>query len=128
MMSVLGCILAGCADIRGVSANLAPVTAGSLDPHQADDAQSRVITLASDLHLQPSVGFDRTLRKGTEWSLTGSLPQGEVYRPRNTVFTLEDINVHEAYLVLSGGRIVGYYLPAEHSYVAEQRPVSISLQ
>jgi hypothetical protein len=58
----------------------------------------------------------------------GHIQQGDVYRPRDTVFSVEGTNVHEAYLVLSGEKLVGYYLPAEHSYVTQSRPIDVPTQ
>lgn len=82
--------------------------------------------MVDNVHIKLSTGYDRTLRRGTVWLNVGSVAAGDVYRPRDTVFSLEGTNVHEAYLVLSDGRLVGYFLPAENSFVP-QRAVSTSI-
>ena len=116
--AIVCCTISGCADIRGESAILTPVAGTSLP----------AITVARDVKIDLSTGYRRTLRQGTVWVPAGSLAQGEVYKPRDTVFSLEGTNVHEAYLVLSNGKLVGYYLPAERSFVAESTPIDIPIQ
>lgn len=108
-------LLAACSDIKGEPATMTPV----------NSAAAGQITIASDVDIEMSAGADRTLRQDTVWLAAGSVAQGVVYKPLDTVFTLERTNVHEAYLVLSGGKLVGYYLPAEHSYVAQIKPVDV---
>ncbi len=63
-------------------------------------------------------GYERTLRKDTMWKPVGSVSQGKVYAPVGGVFSVEGAHVHEAYLVVSRGNLVGFYLPVERSYVA----------
>ncbi|MFX8297360.1 hypothetical protein ABTL30_20295, partial [Acinetobacter baumannii] len=46
----------------------------------------------------------------------GTVPQGVVYRPVGTIFTIEGRQVHEAYLVIADQRLVGFYLPGEQAY------------
>lgn len=116
---VVVCLLAACVDIRGV-----PVR---LTPHTGEPRPARV-TIARDVDIKLSTGYSRTLRQGTVWLNVGSVAGGDVYQPRDTVFSVEGTNVHEAYLVLSDGRLVGYYLPAENSFVAQTPAIPISLQ
>jgi hypothetical protein len=59
----------------------------------------------------------RTLRSGSRWTLVGGIAQGLVYRPDGGVLTVEGANVHEAYLVVSGTELVGFYLPVEKAFV-----------
>ena len=60
-----------------------------------------------------STGYERKLAEGSRWRPIGSLPQGEVLRPMDSVFTIEGRQVREAYLVVSDTRLVGFYLPGE---------------
>src|SRR5262245_27722427 len=77
-----------------------------------------MIQLQSGAVASLATGFPRTLNAGSQWRLAGSVTQGQVYRPVNTVFTIEGRHVHEAYLVVSGGKLVGFYLPGEANYAA----------
>lgn len=79
-------------------------------------AEPRTLRVRETVPLTPSTGYTRYVKAGSTWRLAGSLPQGDVYRPVGDVFTVEGANVHEAYLVLAQGRVVGFYLPGESAY------------
>jgi hypothetical protein len=67
------------------------------------------------------------VRSNTRWQYVGSLPEGDVYRPTNTVLTVEGSHIHEAYLVLKGKALVGYYLPVEGALSVVEPPVPIEI-
>lgn len=71
-------------------------------------------------------GYDRVLSKNSKWKLVGAIPQGDVYRSRDQVLSVECSNVHEAYLVLAQGSIVGYYLPVERGFVKIDEAIKLS--
>lgn len=73
-----------------------------------------------------SSGYERKLAVGSRWRLIGTLPQGDVLRPMNGIFTIEGRQVHEAYLVVSGTRLVGFYLPGETHFSPLDSPVSLT--
>jgi hypothetical protein len=55
----------------------------------------------------------------------GSIAQGQVFRSVDSVLTIEGRQVHEAYLVISGGALLGFYLPGESNYAALEAPVPL---
>lgn len=61
-------------------------------------------------------GYERTIQKDSPWKLVGSVPQGKVYASLGSVFSVEGAHVHEAYLVVTKGNLVGFYLPVEKSF------------
>jgi len=61
-------------------------------------------------------GYSRVLKKGTKWDFVGMTPQGDVYKTKDQVLTVEASNIHEAYIVVSSGKLVGFYLPVERSF------------
>ena len=79
-------------------------------------------TSAPDLHfgagwpVRLSTGYTREIPARSHWRAAGSLPQGVVYRPVNTVFAIEGRQVHEAWLVVQAGALQGFYLPAEGNF------------
>lgn len=83
------------------------------------------LTLSSPLELKLSTGYQRTLKQGSRWTRIGSVPQGDVYKPYRDVFTIEGAHMHEAYLVVEKGMLVGFYLPAERSYadLGQRKPI-----
>ena len=76
------------------------------------------VQLAEDAQVPVSSDYVRILPRGSRWQLAGSVPQGSVYRRVDSVFTVEGEKLHEAWLVLAGSRLVGYYLPVERAYSA----------
>lgn len=83
------------------------------------------VTAAPTIHL--STGYTRHLMPGSRWEHVGTLPEGNVYRAVNSVFTIEGRDVHEAYLVLRDNRLLGFYLPGEARYSALQQPLNITI-
>jgi hypothetical protein len=60
--------------------------------------------------------YKRVIARGSVWTRVGRIAEGEVYKPVGGVFTVESAHVHEAYLVIEGDRVVGFYLPVERSF------------
>lgn len=99
--------LTACAAIQHAPAQLRPL-AGSAQPVPRVLAQETRLTL--------DTGYTRTLKAGGRWRAAGTVDQGDVYRPVGDVFTVEGAHIHEAWLVVRAGMLVGFYLPAEHGY------------
>jgi hypothetical protein len=76
------------------------------------------------------MGYRRTIRQDSVWTRVGRVSQGEVYKPTNQVFTVEGTHVHEAYLVLDGDQVVGFYLPVERAFapVPEEKKTTLSIR
>jgi hypothetical protein len=74
------------------------------------------IEITDEVQGESSSGFSNRIRGGTVWKYVGTLEQGLVYRPRDTVLTVEGAHIHEAYLVVKDGQWVGYYLPVEKAF------------
>ncbi|WP_242001245.1 hypothetical protein [Achromobacter spanius] len=69
-----------------------------------------------------------TLRSGSQWRRVGALPQGDVYRAQDGLFTIQTRRQGEAYLVASSGRLLGFYLPGESAYLPLTRPVTLPVE
>lgn len=82
----------------------------------AGHADQRLVM--QDVHATLNSGYTHLIPKGMKCELAGSIPQGKVYRPTNTVFSIEGAHVHEAYLVVNKGNLVGFYLPVERAFSA----------
>lgn len=99
--------LAACAAVQHSPARLQPLVGSG---------QSAAHVLAKKVDIILDTGYTRTLKAGSSWRTVGTVDQGDVYRPVGDVFTLEGANIHEAWLVVRNGTLVGFYLPAEHGY------------
>ena len=118
VLIAVAAIIVGCASEVVRSSAIVSAAAPS-DPQR--------IEIAEEATVRSSSGYSRLLPAGSIWELRGTLPQGRVYKRVNDVFTVEGAHVHEAYLVVSGNRLVGYYLPVEQAY-SPADPVSLKLK
>ncbi|MEX2500440.1 MAG: hypothetical protein WD397_16355 [Wenzhouxiangellaceae bacterium] len=64
------------------------------------------------------------LRAKSSWNRIGEIPQGTVYSTADQVVVVESFNTRQAYIVVNEGRVVGYFLPVENSFV-KVAPVEI---
>lgn len=112
---------------------VAGITACAADLERSDvrfslfpeDAQRMVLRMPEAVTLTPSTGYSETIQAGSTWERKGAIPQGDVYRPLGTVFSVEGANRHEAYLVISADRVVGFFLPGEEAFAPLPRPVPL---
>lgn len=101
--------VASCAhEVVRQPAVLSPTTAAPPSP---------AIEMLKDTEITLDSGYPRQLARGSRWTQVGTLPQGHVYRIVGGAFTVEGANVHEAWLVIAGGELVGFYLPVEKAFV-----------
>src|SRR5665213_1206074 len=69
---------------------------GQSSPLSAEPSEGTYV-LASAVKIRPSGGDSRELRSNSVWVKVGTVAQGVVYKPRDTVLTAEGFDVHEAY-------------------------------
>ena len=107
-------LLASCATVVQQSTQLTPRTGDTFR-----------LTRAAEVRL--STGYSTTLRANTRWELVGTITQGEVYRTKDQVVTLEGAHIHEGYIVVKQGALAGFYLPVERTFspVTPATPLSI---
>lgn len=104
-LSVLA--LTGCApEIVRRPTQLTPVT----------EQPGGTIEILEDASVSVGPGYERVIGRGTVWTRIGRSTEGEVFKPVDRVFTVEGAHIHEAYLVLDGDRVVGFYLPVERAF------------
>lgn len=88
---------------------------------------------AQEIHLRQlasfrlELGHARELPAGSRWRAVGSVAQGTVYRAVNSVFVLRGRHAGEAYPVVNGGRLQGFFLPAEASFSPVRASVALAL-
>jgi len=75
-----------------------------------------------------STGYSTTLRAGTRWDLVGTVAQGEVYRTKDQIVTVEGAHIHEGFIVVSQGTMVGFYLPVERTFAPVTPAVPLSIE
>lgn len=86
------------------------------EPTQLTPATEKSFRLTQAAEVGLATGYSTTLRANTTWQQVGTVPQGEVYRTRDQVVTLEGEHIHEGYIVVNQGALVGFYLPVERTF------------
>ncbi|MBS0340094.1 MAG: hypothetical protein JSS56_06175 [Proteobacteria bacterium] len=85
------------------------------------------LKLLTPARLALPTGYSRDLAANSRWRAVGHIPQGTVYRPVDSVFSIEGRQVHEAYLVIDrNAALQGFYLPGESRYSPLDKPVQLS--
>ena len=72
--------------------------------------------LLDEVNISLGTGYSRKLKKGTKWYYVGTISYGDVFKTHDQILTVEASNIHEAYIVISSSKIVGFYLPVEKSF------------
>ena len=86
------------------------------EPAQLTTAEGKEFRLTRAVTVPLSTGYSTTLQAGSRWQLVGGVAQGQVYRTRDHVVTVEGSDIHEAYIVVRDGSLVGFYLPVKGTF------------
>ena len=70
-------------------------------------------------------GFPTTLKAGSRWSRVGAIDRGAVFFTEDQIVKVEASNIHEARIVVSEGRLVGFYLPVEKTFAPISSPIEL---
>jgi hypothetical protein len=97
----------------------------TLQPGAAPVAPRRV---AQDAVGESSAGYARSLPQGTRMEHAGRIAEGDVWRPIGLTLTVEGASIHEAYVVVSESRWIGFYLPVEKAYSPLRSHVALTLE
>ncbi len=65
-------------------------------------------------------GYERRILANTKWRLIGAIPSGKVYKREGDSFTIEGSHIHEAHIVVSNGRLIGFFLPVEKLFIPQK--------
>ena len=81
--------------------------------------------IEKEINIKLDTGYNRKLKQNTKWNYVGKISYGEVFKTRDQILTVEGSNIYEAYMVISDGKLVGFYLPAEKSYTPLRESVEL---
>jgi hypothetical protein len=74
------------------------------------------LILEKEEKIDLGTGYSRVIKDGTKWDYVGTIENGDVYNTKDQVLTVEASNIHEAYIVISSGKLIGFYLPVEKTF------------
>ena len=90
--------------------------------------EGKRMQLSETVRVGLSTGYSSVLKAHTEWHLVGKIDQGEIYKTRDQVLTVEGSHIHEAYIVVEDGCLVGFYLPVEQTFSPVDEKVSLPVK
>ena len=104
-----------------------PMQASTLTPEQSPAKY----VLDQTANGGPPWGKNVQLKAGSSWNLIGTLPQGTVLCPLDTVVVARmgsDANAHEACLVVRDDKWGGFWLRYESAFSPLEQPTPIQLR
>jgi hypothetical protein len=115
----LASLAAGCANIIAVDVVRSPMTPveTNRNPEMVLE-QAQVVTL--------DTGYERTLAKGSRWKIVGTIVEGTVYQPVGADFTIQGRDPVSAFLVISNGQLIGFFVPIEEGFSPLNKKISIA--
>jgi hypothetical protein len=84
--------------------------------------------LDSEVTVHLDTGYSRVLKKGSRWTCVGAIPEGDVYKTKDQILTIEGSNIHEAFIVVKSKNLIGFYLPVERTFSPLSNPQALSTQ
>ena len=125
MKKQMGTFLAMALGVAGCASEIARYPA---ELTRARPPQDKIFVASQTVPVHPDSGYERSIKLGTEFVDAGGIAQGSILKPTNAVFTVEGAHMHEAYLVVNDGRLVGFYLPVEKSFSPLTESVTMPLE
>ena len=83
--------------------------------------------LGKETQVTLDTGYSRKLKDGVRWDYVGVIPPGEVFRTNDQILTVEGSNIFEAYIVVSSGKLVGFYLPVQKAFSPISDPIELEM-
>lgn len=124
-MSIRSAVVAVCVAVSACAAMV------DMEPAQlvarAASSSATEIRLERSATVTASSGYPREIPAGSKWKAVGRVSKGDVYKRVDGVFNIEGRHFHEAYLVIEGARLQGFYLPAEEKFSPALSPVQLTL-
>jgi hypothetical protein len=90
--------------------------------------QERLLVVRQPVTVVLSTGYTRQIKPGSRWQHVGTTTQGEVLRPVGDTFMVYGRHMHEAYLVVSAGYLVGFYLPVEGAFSPLSKAIELKTE
>jgi hypothetical protein len=99
------------------------------NPCQIEKGTSNLksFSLGKEIQITLDTGYNRTLKNGVIWNYVGLIPPGEVFKTNDQILTVEGSNIFEAYIVVSSGKLIGFYLPVEKAFSSISVPIELEI-
>jgi len=90
-----------------------------------DAAMEQKIVFQKVTDIELASGYARFIPKGSTWKRIGKIIEGDIYRPIDTVFTIEGKHDHEAYIVIDKAELQGFYLPVQQTFSPVHKKITL---
>jgi hypothetical protein len=84
--------------------------------------------LEKEVNVSLGTGYNRKLKQGTMWRYVGTILYGDVFKTNDQILTVEGSNIYEAYIVVLSGKLVGFFLPVDHSFSPLSEPKELYIR
>ena len=125
-VALLAMALSGCAtDVSQVDQKPAAISPAG---------RGHAFQLLKAVKVHMNTGYTSILQASTSWHQMGSMNSGEVYSTQDQVVTVRAVPTfkggrsYEAYIVVTGGSLVGFYLPVEKTYSPLHSPIRLQIR
>lgn len=119
-VAIAASLLQGCATLWATDMVRSPLTP------VADTSLSKVVMLNQSQAITLDTGVELTLTGGSHWKLAGTIVEGQVYQPVDGQFTIGGREPVSAYLVVSSGQLIGFFLPGDEGFSPLMKKISIA--
>ena len=93
---------------------------------ETSSSTNRSFEMDMEVSVHLDTGYSRVLKKGSRWACVGTIPEGDVYRTKDQILTIEGSNIHEAFIVVKSQNLIGFYLPVERTFSPLSNPIALS--
>lgn len=93
----------------------------------SQSAPDNVLRIKDAITIDSGNAYPSKMPAHSQWRQIGSIPEGDVFKIQNDVFTVTGRHVHEACIVVKGKEIVGFYLPVEKAFTPVSKKVLLPL-
>ena len=84
--------------------------------YETENIQKPSFKLTNEVQISLGTGYTRQLNKGTTWHYIRTISVGDIFKTNDQVLTIEGSNIFEAFIVVTGKNMVGFFLPVEETY------------
>ena len=94
---------------------------------EKDESNVKSFRLGKEVQVTLDTGYSRKLKDGVRWNYVGVIPFGKVFRTNDQILTVEGSNIFEAYIVVSSGKLAGFYLPVQKAFSPISEPLELEM-
>jgi hypothetical protein len=99
-------------------------------PTQMNSAQliKDSFMLANEVDVSLDTTYSSKLKSGTVWNFVGTISEGDVFKTKDQILTIEGSNIFEAYIVVLANKLIGFYLPVENTFSPIGDPIKLDFK